>query len=264
MTTLGYKSLYSIIDLYFIRGWAFMSIHHKPQQWHQLPCGDEIQLAVEQRLASWWPRIFGYHLLKLGPLSHQISSLNCNISRHFSIHEEEGASIIADPHHLPLQSGSMDAVLMSFLIEFEQDPYRLLREVDRVMICGGYIFICGLNPVSTAFAGKLLPKYQTQIPWSGQFFMPARVKDWLGLLGYQILQDERFIYHPLIGDINQGSWWQNRLERWLPGIGSVYLIVARKMDSPLTPIREKKKARAPQWAQASTAGRTGHSKQTNQ
>lgn len=238
-----------------------MSRNEKPYQWHQLPCGDEIQLAVEQQLANWWPRIFGYHLLKLGPLSHQVSSLHCNIARHFSIHDGEGASIIADPHHLPLNSGSMDAVLMSFLIEFEQDPYRLLREVDRVMISGGYIFICGFNPVSTAFVGKLLPKYQTKLPWSGQFFMPARVKDWLGLLGYQILQDERFIYHPLIGDITQGTWWQNRVERWLPGIGSVYLIVARKMESPLTPIREKKKARAPQWAPASTAGRTGHSKQ---
>ncbi|WP_076536328.1 class I SAM-dependent methyltransferase [Shewanella sp. UCD-KL21] len=237
-----------------------MSINQKPQSWQELPCGDEIQLALEQKLTDWWPRIFGYHLLKLGALSAQVSSLHCNIARHFSIHDAQGASIQADPHHLPLQTSTMDAVLMSFLMEFEHDPYRLLREVDRVMISGGYIFVCGFNPVSTAFMGKLLPKYQTQLPWCGQFFMPARVKDWLGLLGYQILQDERFIYHPLLGQMNQGRWWQNRLEKWLPGVGSVYLIVARKMESPLTPIREKRKARTRQWATAPTAGRAGHSK----
>lgn len=59
---------------------------------------------------------------------------------------------------------------MSMLLEFETDPYKLLRETDRVLISGGYLFIIGFNPLSPAFMGKLLPRYQQKLPWSGRFY----------------------------------------------------------------------------------------------
>ena len=231
----------------------------KPLVWQDLPFGEMLQAEIETELAAWWPRVFGYHLLKVGSLSSQLNSLHCNIARHFSVYDGLGASIQADPHYLPVQQSTIDTVLSCFLLEFEQDPYQILREFDRVLIRSGYIFIVGFNPISPAFIGKILPKYQTQLPWNGQFFMPTRVKDWLGLLGYQVLADERLIFHSLLGSqtkvLHQPPWWQKSIAHWLPSSGSVYLIVARKLTSPLTPIKDKSKIKAPNWSTAPSASR---------
>ncbi|MGL4747595.1 MAG: class I SAM-dependent methyltransferase [Shewanella sp.] len=230
----------------------------KPEQWEDLPNGCALQQAVADKLADWWPRVFGYHLLKLGPLSAEISSMASPVAHHFSLCSAPNASLMGDFCHLPLQNGVIDAVVMSLLLEFEADPYRILREIDRVLIAGGYLFVVGFNPLSPVFLGKLWPKYQDDLPWCGRFFMPSRVRDWLGLLGYQVVSDERLIYHPLIGELSCGRFLQHTLASWLPSAGSLYLIVARKLESPLTPIRDKRKVRQPNWATAPTAGRTGH------
>lgn len=230
----------------------------KPQKWQDLPNGAWLQEAVEDKLASWWPKVFGYHLLSMGPLSASLEKPNLPIGREFSMVQEGDASLIGSYCNLPVQNGVIDAAVCSLLLDFESDPYRVLRETDRVLISGGYLFIIGFNPLSPAFIGKMLPKYQEQLPWCGRFFTPARVKDWVGLLGYQVIGDERLVYHHLLSDIDDESIWQHALQAWLPGSGSVYIIVARKLDTPLTPIVDKQRARQRNWSTAPTAGRTSH------
>ncbi|WP_394201926.1 class I SAM-dependent methyltransferase [Shewanella waksmanii] len=231
--------------------------------WQDLPNGIVIQESIEERLAPWWPKVFGYHMLSIGPLSQQIEKPQLPIGKEFSLAPKSLVSVVGDYHHLPIQSSSIDAIVSSFLLEFDSDPYQLLRESDRVLIAGGYLFIIGFNPLSPVFTGKLFPAYQTKVPWCGHFFRPSRVKDWLGLLGYQVLADERLLYHHLMTEVHVGSIWQHALEAWLPSSGSVYIIVARKLESPLTPIQEKQKVRQPNWATAPTAGRNTHAKVDN-
>jgi len=229
-----------------------------PEQWSQLPHGETIKRHIETELAPWWPKVFGYHMLSLGALSSELDMPGLPIGRRFSLFDGDGAALRADFNELPIQNGVIDAVVMNMLLEFEPDPYKLLRETDRVLISGGYLFIIGFNPLSPAFIGKIFPKQQEEFPWCGRFFMPSRVKDWLGVLGYQVVGDERLLYHHMLSDINQDSIWQHALEAWLPGAGSLYLIVARKLESPLTPLHEKRKIRQPKWSTAPSAGRAGH------
>ncbi|BDM64070.1 type 11 methyltransferase [Shewanella sp. NFH-SH190041] len=226
-----------------------------PAHWQDFPNGEHIKQQVELAMAPWWPRIFGYHLLKLGPLSAEVDSQACTILHQFSVFDTQGAALRGDIAQLPLQHASVDAVLANFVLEFEANPYQVLREVDRVLISGGQLILTGFNPLSMAFAGKLLPRYQGCLPWCGHFFLPSRVKDWLALLGYQVICDERLLYHPLFGAMDNATRWQQALASWLPGAGSLYLIIARKLESPLTPIREKHKVRRPRWQTVPSAGR---------
>ncbi|WP_420854423.1 class I SAM-dependent methyltransferase [Shewanella zhuhaiensis] len=228
-----------------------------PGPWQALPAHPQLMTSVNQTLAPWWPKVFGYHLLKLGALSSSLDTSGCKIGHQITLDVAEGLGVQADFHQLPFQNACIDAVLMSLLLEFEGDPYRILREADRVLISGGYLFIVGCNPLSSLFLGKLLPSLREQSPWDGQFFLPSRVRDWLGLLGYQVVSDERFFYHPLIGSPERFGFWQDVLQAWLPGAGSFYLIVARKIDIPLTPVGAKWKLRQPKWSTATSAGRAG-------
>ncbi|GIU16023.1 type 11 methyltransferase [Shewanella sp. MBTL60-112-B2] len=229
----------------------------KPYHWSELPNGPVIRQSVEQALSPWWPRIFGYFMLNLGPLSHKMAKKGVGISRQYSLFDEAQANIEGDYCQLPIQNTSIDAVVMNFLLEFEADPYRVLREVDRVLIAGGHLVITGFNPLSPMFMGKVLPNYQQEIPWCGRFFMPSRVKDWLGLLGYQVVADERLLHHHMLRDVKTDSIWSHALKSWLPSTGSVYVLVAKKLETPLTPIQAKRKVKRPSWSTAS-ASRAGH------
>ncbi|BCV45007.1 class I SAM-dependent methyltransferase [Shewanella algae] len=234
-----------------------LSSESRPSSWDSLPAGETIKRELESKLAYWWPRVFGYHLLRLGALSRELEIKNCPVGHQFSLYPGKGASIVADFASLPLAPASIDAVVMNLVLEFEANPYRILREADRVLVSGGYLFIVGINPFSCAFFGKLLPRFQQALPWSGHFFMPARVKDWLGLLGYQLVHDERLLYHSLLSEAAPLRIWHHWQQKWLPGTGSLYLLVARKLDSPLTPLGDKRRQRIPGWQPTPTPGFSG-------
>lgn len=233
-----------------------MQIIKAPVQWEQLPSGRNVQSIIEQSLAPWWPKIFGYHLVKLGALSSQISTQACLINHQVQVSsEKEHATLYADPSHLPFKNHSIDAVLASFLLDFHSDPLRILREVDRCLVPAGHLILVGFNPLSPLILGKLLPKVRHKFPWAGRFFMPSRVKDWLSLLGYQVIHDERVVYHHLLSSMHLNSLGQRMLENLLPTSGSVYILIARKLNVPLTSITIKDRLKKKAWIPASQLGR---------
>ena len=69
-----------------------------------------------------------------------------------------------------------------------------------------------------------------------------RVKDWLHLMGYEILEDKKVLHSSLSGKLNQGKiakYWQKAASEFLPSLGSIYILVAKKRVHPLTPIKPK-------------------------
>ena len=219
-----------------------------PQKWHELPNGILMLKNIEQQLSPWWTRLFGYHLLKLGGLSSHVNTSESMIPHQVNVtRQSDKASVLADIDDLPFQEHSVDACLLNHCLEFTVDPHHVLREADRVLIPNGHIIITGYNPFSLAGFNKLIPYRRNKTPWSGRFFTPMRVKDWLHLLGYEILDDKRFIHASLHSPLNEHGWlysrWQCFAENYLPSFGSVYMIVAKKRVHPLTPIRPKWKVR---------------------
>ncbi|OUL58285.1 class I SAM-dependent methyltransferase [Pseudoalteromonas ulvae] len=228
----------------------------KPENWQQFPHGDYIQSEIERKLTPWLSRIFGYHLLKLGNLSGLTDTSACCIKHQVCVApNSDYAGVIADIDELPFFEHSVDACLLSHCLEYYSDPHHILREAHRTLIPGGYIIISGFNPLSACGLAHLLPFSRQKLPWSGRFFTPARVKDWLHLLGFEVLEDERFIFSSLARGkrLSRFDAWQRFCKQYLKPTGSVYLIVARKRVTPLTPIKPKWHAR-PQFNPAVKAG----------
>ena len=99
-----------------------MSLIESPQSWHSLPSGEVIQSILEQALSEWWPRVFGYHLLKVGALAQELDSHLCPISCQISADIHCGRSMRMEPAHLPFKSHVIDACLLSCLLDFHQSP----------------------------------------------------------------------------------------------------------------------------------------------
>jgi SAM-dependent methyltransferase len=84
---------------------------------------------------------------------------------------------------LPLQSDSVDVLLMPHALDLAEDPHQVLREAHRVLAPEGYLILSGFNPWSLAGLAKLLRRGRA-MPWSSSWLAPGRVKDWLALLGF--------------------------------------------------------------------------------
>ena len=216
----------------------------QPSQWRDMPNGELIATQIEAALAPWWQRIFGYHLLKLGMLSGAINTENSMVGHQVVVAgRHKNADVVAEIDDLPFLQHSVDTCLLHHELEFSVDPHHLLREADRVLIPNGHIIISGFNPISLSGLNKIVPFRRQELPWHGRFFTPMRVKDWLHLLGYEILEDTRFLHSSLHSTIKQDGWWfktwQKIAGKYLSRFGSVYVIIAKKRVHPLTPIRPK-------------------------
>jgi SAM-dependent methyltransferase len=214
-----------------------------PSEWQALPNGELIKKELEHKLETWWPKFFGYYMIKIGGLSAQLNVVDSPIKNQLSVAPQmnEG-DIIAEIDDLPLLEHSVDVCLLSHVLEFSVDPHHVIREANRVLIPNGHLVVTGFNPLSLAGLNKFIPFRRKQTPWQGHFFSPMRVKDWLHLMGYEILADQRFLHSTLSTDYKEGilkKSWHKFAKTYLPSFGSIYIIVAKKRVLPLTPIKPK-------------------------
>ena len=144
------------------------------------------------------------------------------------------ADLIASPARLPVAGGSVDAVLLPHSLEVEPDPYAVVREADRVLVGEGQLLVLGFRPWSpwglrAAAAAAGYP------PGLRRMLAESRLRDWLVLLGYEILSSRRYLYGlPLEAP---GHLLRRGLFNPLPA--SAYLLKARKRLYTLTPIRPR-------------------------
>ncbi|WP_018982078.1 methyltransferase domain-containing protein [Salinimonas chungwhensis] len=214
-----------------------------PVGWSDLPGGESVRLAVQSVSDEFSQRIFGYHFVKLGALSSQIALKQCAIGHQIC---QTPASVphtglIAASTELPYVENSIDGFLLANELDFAQDPHQILREVDRCLTQSGYVIISGFNPYSLAGLGKYLPERKGNILHDARFFSSHRVKDWLNLLGFEVIEQRRMLFSMLFFNQRRSlpASWQQKLATYLPWCTSVYVIIARKRVLPMTTIRPK-------------------------
>jgi len=210
-----------------------------PANWHELAQGQWLLDQVNEQLTPWWPRMFGYHLLKLGSLSDTIDTSACNISHQVSVSPLFGTDVVADIARLPFSESSVDACLLSLSLNYHHNPHQVLREVNRVTVAGGHVIIIGLNPLSPLGLARFSPPLSHKYPYNGRFFTQSRVKDWLGVLGYKVIAEQKAIYSSLMMKPSRTYYLQQLMAHNVPQLGSFYLILAKKLVRPLTPVKPR-------------------------
>lgn len=227
-----------------------------PEHWQSLSQGNNVRVELELALVPIMERIFGYYLVKLGNLSSEIQVTSSPIRQQFNLSQTliKPSHIKSKSCRLPLQNNSVDAFLLVAELDFAQDPHQIIREVDRAITSNGHVVIAGFNPFSLAGIMKYLPINRKNMLHDGRFFTAARIKDWLQLLDFEIIKQEQVVYSGLFmrRRLNQASRIQLWCRRFLPWFSSMYVIVARKRDMPLSPIKPRWKLQ-PRFS-SSTAG----------
>ena len=166
-------------------------------QWFAGETGRHLAESERLTLAQTLPNLFGYHLLQLGVHHPQDLCVGSRISHKIKVAlsaaEDRGATMRCCEDALPVASGSIDVLLLPHVLEFADDPRRVLREAERVLIGEGHIVVAGFSPWSWFGLLAALKRWQRRAPWNARMLTLARVKDWLQLLGFDIVSRNRKI-----------------------------------------------------------------------
>jgi SAM-dependent methyltransferase len=219
-------------------------------QWQRGQLGRALILAEAQLLATTFDDVFGLELLQLGTWGAGRELLApSRIRRQSVIADSADASVrgdlVARLAHLPINNASVDAVLLPHTLELTADPHAVLREADRVLVAEGQLIVLGFRP--TSLWGLRAAASRAGFPPGLRRTLSAwRVRDWLGLLSYEIVSVRPYLYR-LPRDTGAGieSAIPSILYRgWFyPWPSAAYLIKARKRVYTLTPIRPRQRER---------------------
>jgi SAM-dependent methyltransferase len=141
-----------------------------------------------------------------------------------------GAGLRADFRDLPVESNSVDLMVLPHTLEFSDHPHQIVREVARALRPEGQVVIAGFNPLSLWGLRRSLGG-RDEFPWRGRFIHLPRVKDWFALLGLEIVAGSMACYAPPCRDqkwLDRFAFMEKAGDRWWPIAGGVFFLQAIK------------------------------------
>lgn len=221
------------------------------RHWYNTSLGEKVAEVELELLQQVLPNLFGYHLLQLGaPMEQEMTGASRihhkiildDVPPLLPLKASERCRFLGDSDRLPFPAASLDVLLLPHTMEYADDPYEVLREVDRVLVPEGHVVILGFNPWSLFGINRLLTGWRSTAPWCGHFYSAMRIRDWLTLLGFDTVRVEKYFFQP---PLQNRSLLRSlvRLERiarrWWLLPGGAYVLVAKKRETTLTPIKPR-------------------------
>jgi SAM-dependent methyltransferase len=218
--------------------------HGALKAWWEGRLGRALVSAESELLAEALEDVFGWELLQVGAWGAARALLAGSRSRRARLvapFQDSGADVLGRPSQLPIVSDSVDAVLLPHTLEFASDPYAIVREVDRVLVGEGQLLVLGFRPWSL-WGLRALSSRDGYPPGMRRVLSERRVREWLWLLGYEVVASRRYLYCSPWSTVPSAAEGGGRLLRRSllgPLPAAAYLIKARKRLYTLTPVRPR-------------------------
>lgn len=198
-------------------------------QWLATPPGQYVLAREQAYFDNAVADIFGYHALQLG--MEELDLLRASrIPLRVHVGRGATAGLRADFRDLPIESNSVDLMVLPHTLEFSDHPHQIVREVARALRPEGQVVIAGFNPLSLWGMRRGLGG-RDAFPWHGHFIHLPRVKDWFALLGLEIVAGSMACYAPPCSEqkwLDRFAFMEKAGDRWWPIAGGVFFLQAIK------------------------------------
>lgn len=215
--------------------------------WYNRPVGQLLLAQEREQLDAILPTLFGYYAVQVGCLLGNDLLASSRISNKILIDPDNGGetltpAIYGYPDAMPVASDSVDVVVLPHTLEFERDPHQILREADRVLIPEGHVVVLGFNPWSLWGLWRLVFGRSGKAPWCGDFLSLTRTRDWMALLGFDVVLVRHYFFRPPLQTcamMNKLSFMEKLGAKLWPQLSGAYVLVAKKRVATITPIRPR-------------------------
>ena len=217
------------------------------QAWFHQAYGRMLARAMRVELERILPNLFGYHLLQLGAwngenLLDTSRIQHCMVLDASPVSDNPRCGLVAALDALPIATDSADVVLLPHALEFHDRPHDVLREIERVLVPEGHVVIVVFNPISLWGLTRLWLGRRQRAPWNGRFFTATRIKDWLALLGFDIILARNYCFRPPLRHetmLQRLQFLETIGARWWPILGAATVLVGRKRIATFTPLKPR-------------------------
>ncbi|MBV52493.1 MAG: hypothetical protein CL816_00335 [Coxiellaceae bacterium] len=174
-------------------------------------------------------------LIADSPIPHQFYCALDTLRTYFS-----QDVIVADQTALPFTPGSIDVAVVAHLLSFLNQPLDFLQQLYDALTPDGQLYLLGFNSRSLWGAISLLSS-DSSYPWCGRFYPLSRVVSWLRTCGFHVVIQKTLCFRPPFEDKHV---WEKTLflealgQMCCPRLGGVYVILAQKYETTLTPVSE--------------------------
>ncbi len=195
--------------------------------WYQTPYGCYVQRWLTQRLDSFLDSCFGAVALQYGVAPFNYLSLN-RMPHQVGLNTGGlwGVPFAnSDADCWPFAPQSLDLIVMPHVLEYEKEPYALMRECVDMLSPEGFLLLIHLNP-------RAFWRSQQKASWVRQTFSSTALFKDLRVLGLQLIESRFGCYCPpkllCEGDYQKKSWMDHAGDRWFGHFGGVYYLLAQK------------------------------------
>lgn len=219
-------------------------LHH----WLASPLGQRLYQLECRLVSESITDVFGWQLLQIGLWGEGQELITEARTRSRAVlarHAGTAVAVHTRADALPIASDSVDAVLLPHTLEYEPEPHDILREAERILVGEGHLIVLGFRPFSSwglryAFSRQGFP------PGVERLISERRLRDWLKLLGFAVIDARRYLFTlPWGHTVPRGQrFLESAGERLWPLVAGAYLLKARKRVYCKTAIRISWRQRA--------------------
>ena len=209
-------------------------------KWYKRPINQPIKKIVNDQIPLMKKHIPGNNVLFIG-LSEFSKKFNSQKNLSFiAIDEITSSDHITESKRLPFEDKSHDVIIIIHALDYTDNPYELVREIDRIATDDAKIALIGFNKFS--LWGTLKPFMNKLIsPWLLNFHSLYSVREWFKLLGYEQNYKDTASFTPIISKkiskyLSKVSIIQKILAK---DFGGLYFFTFNKKIIPLTPVKLK-------------------------
>jgi SAM-dependent methyltransferase len=223
--------------------------------WLAQPIGKHFLELECHKINTMITTLFGYVAVIIGEPNFDYCLQRSVIKHKFLLNEdlnllstEQSSLLHTRQDKLPLETASVDLVYLAHSLEFASNPHEVLREAYRILRPDGHLIITMFNPLSSWGAWRTLAKIGKGMPWVADFMSAPKLKDWLALLGFDIMRINYFGFNLPFGSCGAAdklSLCERLGQRLELPFGAAYLIEASKRVMPLTPVAQAWQAAKP-------------------
>ncbi len=137
-------------------------------------------------------------ILQIGGLGWESEFIDCTLYKKYTVLDAKSLGcdiaikIQAKAYCLPVQSESIDMIIVPHMLEFDTHRFQTMREIERVLKPEGLVVILNFNPWSFWVRYQFLWDKKMADSWGGHFLSRARVLDWLKLLNFEVIMSSEF------------------------------------------------------------------------
>lgn len=156
------------------------------QDWYATELGERLLNHEHEVMERMLDNMVGYYLVQQSPLVH-LTLNNHRIRETIKLAPtlELGApdtTVVANMSELPLESDSVDAMVLHHTLDLSANPHKDLYEAARTLLPSGKLIIIGFNPWSFWGLRRCFSK-RVKAPWAARFIAHRRLEDWLKVAG---------------------------------------------------------------------------------